>query len=105
MRDFIHIEDCVDGVLLTMDKIENGDALNLSTGIFTSFKEFARMAAQICGYSPEIKGTSNKPEGVFARGGHTGKQESLEFRYQKSFVQGVTEAMAYYERQVGGRHA
>jgi len=31
MRDFIYIEDCVDGVLTTMDKIDNGDALNLST--------------------------------------------------------------------------
>jgi nucleoside-diphosphate-sugar epimerase len=41
MRDFIHIENCVDGVLQTMDKIDNGDALNLSTGIYTSFKELA----------------------------------------------------------------
>src|SRR5690606_37599415 len=29
MRDFIHIEDCVDGVLLTMDRIDNAGALNL----------------------------------------------------------------------------
>ncbi len=27
MRDFIHIEDCVDGVLRTMDQVENGEAI------------------------------------------------------------------------------
>jgi GDP-L-fucose synthase len=56
MRDFIHIEDCVDGVLATMDKIDDADAVNLSTGIYTSFKEFARMAAETTGYSPEVVG-------------------------------------------------
>ena len=50
MRDFIHIEDCIDGVFATMDKIDNADALNLSTGIYTSFKEFAKLAASVCGY-------------------------------------------------------
>ena len=59
MRDFIHSEDCVDGVLATLDKIHDGDALNLSTGIYTSFKEFARMAAECCGYSPEVVGLSD----------------------------------------------
>ena len=47
MRDFIHIDDCVAGVVATMDKIDNGDAVNLSTGIYTSFIEFARMAAKL----------------------------------------------------------
>ena len=42
MRDFIHIEDCVNGIFQTMDKIDNCEALNLSTGIFTSFIEFAK---------------------------------------------------------------
>lgn len=100
MRDFIHIEDCVDGVLLTMDKIDNGDALNLSTGIYTSFKQFARMAAEICGYSPEVRGTSNMPEGVFARGGDTTKQKAYGFQYKVEFRAGIERALAWY---AGGR--
>ena len=99
MRDFIHIEDCVDGVLATMDRIENGDALNLSTGIFTSFKEFARVAAGICGYKPEIRGTSNRPEGVFARGGETAKQAAHGFKYKISFRDGIEKAIRFYESQ------
>jgi GDP-L-fucose synthase len=102
MRDFIHIEDCVDGVLLTMDKIDNGDALNLSTGILTSFKAFAKQAAELCGYTPEVTGTSNRPEGVFARGGDTAKQKQFGFEYKVAFRAGIQRALDYFGRQSRG---
>ena len=40
MRDFIHIDDYVEGVIRTMDKINDGGAINLSTGKYTSFIDF-----------------------------------------------------------------
>jgi GDP-L-fucose synthase len=95
-RDFIHIEDCVNGVLLTMDAIDNGDALNLSTGLFTSFKEFAGIAARLCGYSPVVEGTSNTPEGVFARGGDTRKQGAFGFKPTISLEEGVQRGLNYF---------
>lgn len=102
MRDFIHIEDCITGVLETMEKIDDAKALNLSTGILTSFKQFAKMAAAACGYSPEVVGTSDKPEGVFARGGDTSKQKSLGFSYTIDFQRGVEQAVKYFgERGLG----
>lgn len=97
MRDFIYIEDCVDGVLATIDKIDNGDALNLSTGIYTSFKQFARIAAEECGYEPEVIGLSDKPAGVFARGGDTSKQKKFGFEYQVSFREGIRKALNRYQ--------
>ena len=97
MRDFIHIEDCVDGVLTTMDKIDDGDALNLSTGIYTSFKQFARIAAEECGYKPEVVGLSDKPAGVFARGGDIKKQADHGFRYSIEFRDGIRQAIQYLD--------
>ena len=96
MRDFIHIDDCIDGVMATMDRIDDGGALNLSTGILTSFKQFARIAAAIAGYEPEVKGMSDKPEGVFARGGDTAKQAALGFRAKTSFQEGIVRALDCY---------
>ncbi len=97
MRDFIHVEDCVDAVLLTMDKISNADALNLSTGIYTSFIEFALTAAKLCGFDPEVVGMSDQPEGVFARAGDTTKQRGFGFRPKISFGEGIARALRYYE--------
>lgn len=99
MRDFIHIEDCVDGVLQTMDKIDDADALNLSTGIYTSFKQFARIAAEECGYQPEVRGLSDKPAGVFARGGDTQKQRAFGFEATVDFRTGVRNAILFYSTQ------
>jgi len=99
MRDFIHIEDCITGVLTTIDKVDNGDAVNLSTGKFTSFIEFARLAAELFGYSPEIVGTSSKPEGVFARAGDTQKQKDLGFTYKIEFEKGIKLALHFLENK------
>ena len=98
MRDFIHIDDCVRGVLATMGRIDDGSAINLSTGILTSFKEFAKKAANLLGYDPVISGTSNKPEGVFARGGDTSLQASLGFRHEISFEQGISRALDHLKK-------
>jgi GDP-L-fucose synthase len=67
MRDFIYIEDCVDGVLTTMDKIDDG------------------------------VGLSDKPSGVFARGGDTAKQEEFGFEYSVDFRKGIRIALSLYE--------
>jgi len=95
MRDFIHISDCVAGVIGTMDAVEDGSAINLSTGILTSFKQFASLAAQLAGYMPQVIGNSVKPEGVFARGGDTTRQRSLGFKHKISFSEGVSAALQY----------
>ena len=102
MRDFIHIEDCVDGVLETMDKIDNGDAINLSTGRLTSFKQLAGLIANEAGYDPEISTMSDKPEGVFARGGDTAKQKELGFVHSITLRDGIRRALDYLSHKCGG---
>jgi GDP-L-fucose synthase len=64
MRDFIHIDVCIKGVVTTMDKISNGTAIDLSTEIYTSFIEFTKLAANTIGYNPIVSGISNMPSGV-----------------------------------------
>ena len=100
MRDFIHIDDCIDGIIKTMDQVNDATAINLSTGIYTSFIQFAQMAAEILDYQPEVKGTSNTPEGVFARAGDTGKQHRLGFHHAVDFGTGVQKALNYYMNHV-----
>jgi GDP-L-fucose synthase len=96
MRDFIHIDDCISGVLQTMDKVDNASAINLSTGKFTSFIDFVKTAADILDFSPEVTGTSNTPEGVFARGGDITLQTKLGFTEKRMFRQGIKDALEYY---------
>jgi GDP-L-fucose synthase len=83
-----------------MDRIDDGGAVNLSTGILTSFIRFAQMAAEALGYYPEVVGTSDKPEGVFARGGDTTLQRQLGFEHKIDFHKGIQSALTYYAQRV-----
>lgn len=99
MRDFIHMDDCIAGVLKTKGKISDGSAINLSTGILTSFKEFARLVLDEVGQSKlPIRGSSTKSEGVFARGGDTPLQKELGYSHSIDFSSGIKRALGYLER-------
>ncbi|SRR5579885_570961 len=95
MRDFIHIEDCVDIVLATMDKIDDASPLNLSTGIFTSFIDLMQAASGLCGKSLRFKTQPDKPEGVFARGGDTARQLAFGCRPKIALQDGIRKAFDF----------
>jgi GDP-L-fucose synthase len=100
-RDFIHITDCVRFVMESMDKVDNGDAINLSTGRKTTFKEFAKIAANAVGYDPVVIGTSDRPEGVFARVGGRKLQDKLNLIPSVTFEEGVSKGVAYQKKLMG----
>jgi len=75
MRDFIYIEDIVDAVLATKDKLQPGEALNLGRGVPVSFKVLAKTVGKVLGVKIRVVNDTTKPEGVFARVADTTKLE------------------------------
>lgn len=66
-RDFVHIDDCVSGVVRSCRTISNGTAVNLGSGVLTSFADLAAMMVRIEGYSSSVQGTDARPVGVARR--------------------------------------
>jgi len=66
-RDFVHIDDCIDAIMLAMDKIKDGTAINIGSGQLTSFLELIDLFAKFAGYKPTIKPLLDKPVGVHSR--------------------------------------
>lgn len=93
-RDWIHIDDIVDGVIKTMDKINDGSAINLSTGVATSFRKFVKQAGLLLNKELQVIPQLNKPEGVFYRVGSTKKAEKLGFKPKITLAEGMKR---YYE--------
>ena len=98
MRDFIHIDDCIRGILHLMNRIEDGSGVNLSTGRYTSMSDLARMASGELGWKPEIRGMTTKPEGVFARAGDTTLQRVLGFSAEIGLEEGVRRGVEFLRR-------
>ncbi|MEX0813735.1 MAG: NAD-dependent epimerase/dehydratase family protein [Chitinophagales bacterium] len=66
-RDFVHIDDCIDAILMALDNISDGRAINIGQGRLTSFLEIIEYFTKFAGYKPEIKPLLDKPVGVHSR--------------------------------------
>jgi UDP-glucose 4-epimerase len=66
-RDFVHIDDVIDCILLAMDNITDGTAINIGMGKLTTFREIIDIFCRLAGYSPAIKALTDKPVGVHSR--------------------------------------
>lgn len=66
-RDFVHIDDVLDCILLAMDHIQDGTAINIGMGKLTTFREIIEIFCKLAGYQPEIKALTDKPVGVHSR--------------------------------------
>jgi nucleoside-diphosphate-sugar epimerase len=66
-RDFVHIDDCIDCILMALDNIHDGSAINIGMGKLTSFRELIEIFTGFAGYKPEIKALTDKPMGVHSR--------------------------------------
>jgi nucleoside-diphosphate-sugar epimerase len=100
-RDFVHIDDCIDAILLAMEKISDGTAVNIASGKLTTFLEVAALFAELAGYKPEIKPLVDKPMGVHSRYADISKiQDVLGWSPKISLEQGFGRVLAEASRRI-----
>ncbi|KPK87228.1 MAG: epimerase [Bacteroides sp. SM23_62_1] len=66
-RDFVHIDDIIDFIMILMDRVKDGSAYNIGSGKLTTFLELINLFTDFAGYKPVIKPLLNKPVGVHSR--------------------------------------
>ena len=88
-RDFIYIEDCITCILATYDKINDASALNIGTGIKTTFAQLVEEACSVLGKKAEVKALTDKPEGVFARYCNPSTQKAMGFIPEYPLEKGI----------------
>lgn len=76
-RDFVHIDDCIDLILLAMDNIHDGSGINIGSGKLTNFLQIIDIFTDFAGYKPTIKRLLDKPVGVHAR------HANMDYVYEK----------------------
>ncbi|MFM9943619.1 MAG: NAD-dependent epimerase/dehydratase family protein, partial [Bacteroidia bacterium] len=100
-RDFVHIEDCINCIELAIEQIEDGTAVNIGSGIPTSFLELASLMADIVGYKPKVEGRSGKPVGVSNRYcDPTFAKKLLGFYPEISLREGMSRVIKVAEKRV-----
>lgn len=91
-RDFVHVDDVVGATLAAVDAKWN-DALNVCSGVATSFNELQRLVCREAGYEPRVEHVTDAPRGVAYRVGAPGKMLEVYGRPRVSLIEGIRRAL------------
>jgi len=100
IKDFIYVQDLVEGVLLAMEKIETFDPVNIATGKSCTVKEVLNAILIADNYqNAKIVFDSSKPTMIPKRLIDTSKAKKLlGFKAKTSLAEGIKKTVDWYEK-------
>lgn len=99
-REFLHADDCAEGILLAAEKYNKSEPVNLGAGFEISIRELAEKIRVLTGFSGDIIWDSSKPDGQPRRSLDTSRAErEFGFRARISFDKGLRETIEWYQQQ------
>ena len=100
-REFLYVEDCVDGLVLAADRYDGADPVNLGTGVETSIRELATLVAELTGFEGEIVWDSTMPNGQPRRSVDASRaRELFGFEARTRLRDGLERTIAWYREHV-----
>jgi len=99
LKDFIYIEDLIDGMILAMDKIETFDCINIGSGNGYTIKDILNDIVELDGYSnPDIIFDSSKPTMIPKRLIDVSKaKDILDWEYKVCIKEGLRKTIKWYK--------
>lgn len=96
-REFLYIDDAVEGILLATEKYNKSEPVNIGVGSEISIKELVAQIAEITGYEGRIVWDESKPDGQPRRMLDT-KKAGIEFGYKAKmeFEKGLRSTIEWY---------
>jgi len=99
-REFLYVEDCADGIVLTMEKYDSPDPMNLGSGREISIKNLTELVAKLCGFEGRIVWDPSKPDGQPRRCLDVSRaKERIDFTAGTTLEDGLRKTIAWYEQQ------
>ncbi len=62
-REFLYVEDCADGLIAAMEKVDSPEPINLGSGREITIKALTELVAKLCGFEGKIVWDTTKPDG------------------------------------------
>jgi GDP-L-fucose synthase len=104
-REYLYVEDCVDGFLLSAERYDGGDPVNLGTGVETSIRETAQLVAEVVGFDGRIVWDESMPNGQPRRSLDASRAKELfGFEARTPLRAGLEKTVAWY-REKAPTHA
>jgi GDP-L-fucose synthase len=103
-REFLHVDDAVDGILLAAERYDKSDPVNLGSGMEISIRDLATLIAKLTGFSGKIVWDASKPDGQPRRSLDASKAELLfNFKARVPFEAGLRQTVDWYRQSIASR--
>ena len=96
-REFLYVDDCVEGLVLAADRYDGREPVNLGTGDEISIRELAELVAELSGFGGEIEWDVSRPNGQPRRRLDTTRAAELfGFTARTTLRDGLARTIAWY---------
>ena len=96
-REFLYVEDCAEGIVLSMEKYESPEPVNLGSGREITIKELTNLVAKLSGFEGRIVWDPSKPDGQPRRCLDVSRaKESVGFVAGTSLEEGLKKTIEWY---------
>ena len=98
-REFLHADDCAEGILLAAEKYDKSDPVNLGAGFEISIRDLTDKIVSLTGFKGGIKWDTSQPDGQPRRCLDTSRAErEFGFRARIGFDEGLRQTIDWYRR-------
>ncbi len=99
-REFLFVDDCVEGILLGTERYDDPDPVNLGSGHEVTIKELAERIRKLTGFEGELDWDTSKPDGQPRRCLDVSRaKERLGFAAATSLDEGLSRTIRWFEQQ------
>jgi GDP-L-fucose synthase len=96
-REFLYVDDCVDGLVLAAARYDGAEPVNVGTGTETSIRDLAELIAELTGFDGEIEWDTSMPNGQPRRSLDASRaRELFGFEARTTLREGLERTIAWY---------
>jgi GDP-L-fucose synthase len=100
-REFLHVRDASEGLLLAAERYDSSEPVNLGAGFEITIKELTELVARLCHFKGTIRWDTTRPNGQPRRKLSTDRARKLfGFEAQIPFEEGLKETIRWYRDPV-----
>jgi len=101
-REFLFVEDCVEGLVLAAERYDGPEPVNLGAAKEISIRELAELIADVTGFAGEVVWDHERPNGQPRRSvDGTRARELFGFEARTPLREGIERTVAWYSSTVG----
>jgi len=102
-REFLFVEDCVDGLVLAAERYDGPEPVNLGAAKEISIRELAELVADVTGFEGRITWDESRPGGQPRRSVDPSRaRELLGFEARTPLREGLERTVAWYRAALAG---